>query len=210
MQIHMQPEFGFPENQAILTLMAEQPKTLCKSSEIEVVRALMEETRFELNKLEFEIDHAEEKIKDHFNEQKRIIQLKTEETMEEVSRIADKLINEMNAYEKYCLNEMEAKKDENRSYLEKVIKPELNEYRETVNSYLKLTQLDIEQVKKANEIVLKMKMNIQDEISNSFSSLITFNKKLIVFNPNKNSVNEILLGSIDYQSINQSNVSEFE
>jgi ABC-type antimicrobial peptide transport system ATPase subunit len=206
----MQPEFGFPENQAILTLMAEQPKTLCKSSEIEVVRALMEETRFELNKLEFEIDHAEEKIKDHFNEQKRIIQLKTEETMEEVSRIADKLINEMNAYEKYCLNEMEAKKDENRSYLEKVIKPELNEYRETVNSYLKLTQLDIEQVKKANEIVLKMKMNIQDEISNSFSSLITFNKKLIVFNPNKNSVNEILLGSIDYQSINQSNVSEFE
>jgi hypothetical protein len=210
MQIHMQPEFGFPENQAILTLMAEQPKTLCKSSEIEVVRALMEETRFELNKLEFEIDHAEEKIKDHFNEQKRIIQLKTEETMEEVSRIADKLINEMNAYEKYCLNEMEAKKDENRSYLEKVIKPELNEYRETVNSYLKLTQLDIEQVKKANEIVLKMKMNIQDEISNSFSSLMTFNKKLIVFNPNKNSVNEILLGSIDYQSINQSNVSEFE
>ncbi len=206
----MQPEFGFPENQAILTLMAEQPKTLCKSSEIEVVRALMEETRFELNKLEFEIDHAEEKIKDHFNEQKRIIQLKTEETMEEVSRIADKLINEMNAYEKYCLNEMEAKKDENRSYLEKVIKPELNEYRETVNSYLKLTQLDIEQVKKANEIVLKMKMNIQDEISNSFSSLMTFNKKLIVFNPNKNSVNEILLGSIDYQSINQSNVSEFE
>ncbi len=205
----MQPEFGFPENQAILTLMAEQPKTLCKSSEIEVVRALMEETRFELNKLEFEIDHAEEKIKDHFNEQKRIIQLKTEETMEEVSRIADKLINEMNAYEKYCLNEMEAKKDENRSYLEKVIKPELNEYRETVNSYLKLTQLDIEQVKKANEIVLKMKMNIQDEISNSFSSLMTFNKKLIVFNPNKNSVNEILLGSIDYQQ-SQSNVSEFE
>ena len=60
MQIHEQSEFGFPENQAILTLMTEQPKTFCKSSEIEAMRAVLEETRIQLNKIEFEIEHAEE------------------------------------------------------------------------------------------------------------------------------------------------------
>lgn len=203
MQTHMQPEFGFPENQAILSLMTEQPKTLYKSNEIEAMRSLLGETRIQLEKLEFDIEHADEKIKDHFIEQRRLIQLRAEETIDEVNQIAGELINEMNAYEKDCLNELEAKMEQNKSYLDQIVRPEVSHYHNEVNIYLESSQLSMEQVKKANEIVNKMKTNIQAECSNS---CLWFDKRLIVFNPEKSHINESILGHIDFEN-SQPNVS---
>jgi septal ring factor EnvC (AmiA/AmiB activator) len=83
-QVHQVPAFGFPEKQSILSLMTKKPKEVVKSVEAKKVIETFQKMHDQLNKLENDMNHAEERIKDLFREQRRLVQLETENSVSNI------------------------------------------------------------------------------------------------------------------------------
>jgi hypothetical protein len=174
--------------------MHEQPKEVCKSKEIEDLKSNLEELNKELTRFEFHIRNPEDNIKNHFTEQKRLVQLKTEETILEIQNLNEKLIQTLENNEKDCLESLKHVDSQTLNNYEKIIKPEIIKNQEKVNSLLNKGLLNESEVKLGKELVAKTKESIETE-SIKLNKL-RYGDKFIEFKANDKKLNQFFLGEL--------------
>ena len=107
------------------------------------------------------MNHAEKRIKNEFNEQRRLVQLETEQSISHIQKENERLVQVLNESEKRCLFQLEQNQAKNKLHFEPINKQGIIEYQRQVNGFLKKREYTIDDTKAAEEIAKKLTANIK-------------------------------------------------
>jgi len=194
---------GFPDNQIVLSLLKEQPKEVCKYKEIEELKVNLKKDQERFDMLESKIDHSDYKVTNHFNEQRNLVNLKTEESIKEVRNASSSLIKTIDECEKDCLFKLRTLSVRSEMKFESVIRPEFIRNHNEANSYLQKGILNENDIDEANKIVARSKKFLELESENL--DRLLFGKKMLEFTASKTHLNETIIGVLNAKELNEQN-----
>jgi hypothetical protein len=195
---HQIPKEGFGINELALHLLTSKAKEMWRGKRYEQLKINLQKLEALKRELKFNFENGSDKIKEHCNEQRRLVQLATENTMEELNKINEELITEIDNFEIECIKCYSAIDVSFKEKLNRLIdetKSFLNEKQE----YLKQIQLDEDELKTFNNLSANLQIDLNKELKDLKSKI--FGHKLIRFNSNSNKINSSILGFIDYEII---------
>lgn len=100
---HSLPKNGFPKNDLLIELLRKEPAELYRGAKYEELKSSLKSIQKIFNKIQFNYNNGDDLIKEHCLEQRRLIQLATEEKKLELDKCHDRLINRMDIYERDCI-----------------------------------------------------------------------------------------------------------
>ena len=194
---HDIPRTGFPVNKIVIDLIKEKPKQVYRGELAEKLRTNLSQVNVKMMSLTQEIDHAVDKIKEHFRNLRYEVQLSKETIIEEINKIGDAFFNTIENTEKRCIKNLEL----NEAYklkqeeLNKMI-DEINDDCREKNNYLNQTYISEETISKylsqTSEYIKKL-----DKGLNEINSL-RYDGKLMKFKVTNKQVDEKVLGEFAY------------
>ena len=195
---HQIPKEGFGINDLALHLLTSKAKEMWRGKRYEQLKINLQKIEALTRELKFDFNDGSDKIKEHCNEQRRLVQLATENAMQELNKINEELITEIDNFEIECMKYYSVIDNSFKEKLNRLIdeaKSFLNEKQE----YLKQIQLDEDELESFN----KLSENLQIDLNNELKDLKRkiFGYKLIKFNSNSNKINSRILGFIDYEKL---------
>ena len=196
------PENGFLKNDLAVQLLSEQPKEIYRGEACEKLKTNISNLDEQINKIKFEANNGEYIIKEHFVEQRRLIQLATEKKIQEIYSSSDKLIQKVNEHEKDCLRNF-AFLSQNNSLLNQHVAELTNKAKLTLDyhkDYLKRVKLNDNEMAESNERLNDLRRVIEKEKIHLKKTI--FNNKLMEFvGNNVNQDTEALLGYLKLNTI---------
>jgi hypothetical protein len=118
------PSNGFIVNRAVVRLIAKQPKEISRGQEAEKLKENIREVENLNNKLVFEMGNGEYLITEDCKELRRQVQLAKEIKMQQLEKLSDSMLDEIDDFEKVKLNEhFKKNKDE---FLNRLKEEDLN------------------------------------------------------------------------------------
>ena len=144
-------------------------------------------------------------IREYCNEHIRLIQLSTENKIEQINKLSDELIAFVREYERTCI---ESYSNKNKSVIKEDINKIINEANIFLNekqAYLQQLITDDDEIKVFNKASEDLQINLNKK-SEKLKSLI-FNEKLIKFVSNTKEINKYALGNFDYERLREPSVS---
>jgi hypothetical protein len=195
---HQIPKEGFGINELALHLLTSKAKEMWRGKRYEQLKINLQKIEALTRELKFNFENGSDKIKEHCNEQRRLVQLATENTMEELNKINEELITEIYNFEIECIKCYSAIDVSFKEKLNRLIdeaKSFLNEKQE----YLKQIELDEDELKTFNNLSANLQIDLNKELKDLKSKI--FGHKLIRFNSNSNKINSSILGFIDYEKL---------
>jgi hypothetical protein len=100
---HCVPKNGFPINKPIKKLMSEKPNEIYRGKDAEIFKSNLNSVQFQINELESSILKGMDKIKEYCGQLKKQVQDATNEKYEELNQISINLMNQIDNYEKECI-----------------------------------------------------------------------------------------------------------
>jgi hypothetical protein len=193
---HLIPETGFILNKTLSEFTKIQPKDVFRSKECEKFKQNLNKIECLASQLAFDFENGVDKIKDHCTEQRRLVQLSTEKRIEEINKINQFLIEQIDLYETEWIQNYSNKKRE----LQVNINETCDEAKRFLNekkNYLKDYQIKDEEIKEFDEAceILKTELNQELKLINRE----IFNDKLIKFDSCIASLNEKIIGNLQYE-----------
>lgn len=195
------PEKGLPVNKLAAKLIAEQPKEVYRSQKCEELKQCLTDLKHLNAKLSFEINNNyEDTVKDHCNEQKRLIQLSYEEKCQEMKTLYEQLVQRVDDYEMKCNQNLKAfhAQQQTRDLVNQV-----NSFVDDNTVYLNRTRIDEKDVCDSIKKIKELKANIEKE--RLAIKTTVFSEKLMKFEAEKSQMNEAIIGCIQLESIDQTN-----
>lgn len=194
---HLIGDKRFPVNEIAANLIAAQPKEIYRGKETETLKKNLLNLEKLINELTFDTDNGSDKIKQHCNELKRLVQLATENKIADLSDVNYALVKKIDEYEKECCEKYLNNKDKMPQ-----IKDFLNDTRKFIREkrdYLEQFQIDDDEVVRASEKAIKVKASLEELVLNVKSAL--FDNKLMEFDLNKEKLDENILGQFHFNRL---------
>lgn len=195
---HYIPEQGFTINELAFNLMLLQPKEIYRSEQCETLKSNLRLLNDLVDELNFDINNGIDKIKYHCNELRRLVQLATEERIQQIQNFNETFLKQINSYEKERIDDYSTN-DRFKQELIDVIN-ETNVFLDEKKNYLSQCQISEEEIQTSNEKALALKSNIDNELRKT--RIRIFNDILMEFEKNDTKLDEKLLGSINLKGIN--------
>jgi hypothetical protein len=107
---HFVPKNGFPIDKTKYALITAEPIEVSRGENYERLQDNLDQVKSKAKLLWSECENGVEIIKEHYNEQIRLIQLSTESKIEQMNKLSDELIAFIREYEKEYLNKHESTK----------------------------------------------------------------------------------------------------
>lgn len=192
------PNRGFPINELAARLVCEQPKEIYRGEECEKLKlnlANLEQLKY---KLSFEIQNSEDLIKEHCIELKRLIQLAAEQRIDEIHTHNEYLIQQVNEYEKVCMQNRDSLSDDLKQQASDTI-AEIDKFLNDQRDYLKRFQINDKETIVSNDKMTRLRSDLERERINVKKTL--FNGKIMMFESNKFTLDETILGHVKYEKI---------
>lgn len=177
--------------------MLEQPNEVYRGKESEQLKSNLNKLESLLNELSFDMEHGEDKIKDHCIELRIQVQLAAEQKIQEINEFNDAFIKQIDLYEKECTEKLTLDK-ELKSSLDAAIN-EVKCFLAEKRSYLGRFQISEEEIAHSNEKSNEYKSNLDFQKMNIKS--LTFNNRLLEFEMNKNRLDEMSVGFLHFKPI---------
>jgi hypothetical protein len=195
---HQIPKEGFGINDLALHLLTSKAKEMWRGKRYEQLKINLQKIEALTRELKFDFNDGSDKIKEHCNEQRRLVQLATENAMQELNKINEELITEIDNFEIECMKYYSVIDNSFKEKLNRLIdeaKSFLNEKQE----YLKQIQLDEDELESFNKLSENLHIDLNNELKDLKRKI--FGYKLIKFNSNSNKINSRILGFIDYEKL---------
>lgn len=190
------PKKKFPVNELVARLALEQPKEVYRGEVCEEFKINLFNLESLASKLNCDMHHGEDTIKEHCFELRRIIQLATEKKIQEIITSSSLLINRVDDYEQDTI-------DKYRKNFE--FKKMLSDIIEKVNGFIKEQKSYLSQfVINENEIGLSnMKLDaLKQKLEENLNIKKTlFNNRLMSFAMNTSPIDESIIGNISFDRI---------
>lgn len=155
-------------------------------------------TKIDLN---FDLCTGTDKIKEHCNEQRRLVQLSTENKMQELNKINECLLAEIDEFEMKCNQSYSAKDDKEK--IDRILN-EANTFLNEKKEYLKQIQLNKEEIACFNKLAENLQLDLNKERKSLMRKI--FGKKLIKFDSNVNLIDSKTIGIIEYEKLDEPSV----
>lgn len=188
----------FPVNELAANLIAAQPKEVYRGKETENFKKNLLNLEQLTKELTFDMEHGEDKIKHHCNELKRLVQLATEQKVNEINQLNQVYIKQIDDYELDCIEKYSTRSGSKLEQMKEII-AETNLFLIEKQNYLEQFQISDCEIFSSNERSCKLKSNLEEQILNIKSVL--FDSNLMEFDINKSKVNEKLLGSFRFNKL---------
>jgi len=182
------PENGFIVNEIISELINIQPVDINRGNKVDRLVLNLKNIEFLLDTIKFDCENFEVNVVDYCNEQKRLIQLTTEENQLnlkneakqlELSNLNEKLINEVEVFEKNCKKNFEDKTE-----FMKKIKLFINKHMKFLDYwkvFLNEYHIYEDEIATLNSLTQNIKLELHQQIKTIKQE--TFGKKILQFNP---------------------------
>jgi len=198
---HYIPDNGFTLNEKIYDLIAAEPMEISRGENYDNLHLNLNKLESLFRMLKNGFENGIDKIKEYCFEQIRLIQLSTENRIEQINKINDELIETIREYERKCIQYFLDKNEQIKNSLDKLIGDAaifVRDKQEYLNQF-KIGELEI---KKFNRQSKELQKSLNKEHV-KLNSLI-FNDEKIDFWPNTNVITKSYLGDIRYEKLNLS------
>jgi hypothetical protein len=207
MKDHFIPEEGFPINKKIFELITVEPMEISRGENYEKLQESMNKLQSIIQLLWSDCENGTDIIRDYCNEQIRLIQISTENKIEQINKLSDELIEFVKEYERTCI---ESYSNKNKSKIEEDINTiiqEANTFISEKKAYLQQLITNDDEIKVFNKASedLKIALNKKEK---KLKSLI-FDEKLIKFLTNTKAINKYELGFFDYEHFREPSVCKY-
>jgi hypothetical protein len=194
---HFIPESGFVLNKRVNLLIQAEPMEISLGKEYDDLKLNLRKLEILTESFKFDNETLIGKIKEHCMEQIRLIQLSTENKIEQINKLNDELIQKVTDYETKCIESL-LKKNEPviKEQMTKLI-DESNLLLNEADVYLEQLKINDEEMKQFNKKSEEMQLKLNKE-SIKLNSLV-FDDKLIKFVSNNKEINKYELGYIDFE-----------
>ena len=201
---HFIPESGFVLNKRVNLLIQAEPMEISLGKEYDDLKLNLRKLEILTESFKFDNETLIGKIKEHCMEQIRLIQLSTENKIEQINKLNDELIQKVTDYETKCIESL-LKKNESviTEQMTKLI-DESNLLLKEAEVYLEQLKINDEEMKQFNKKSEEMQLKLNKK-SIKLNSLV-FDNKLIKFVSNNNEINKYELGHIDYEQLEEKTV----
>jgi hypothetical protein len=203
---HCIPDGGFTLNEKIYNLLTCEQMEISRGREYEQLQNNLGKIETFSSRLRFDSDYSKDVIREHCNEQIRLVQLSTENKIEQINKINEVLIKFFKNYEIKCSQSS----SKNSDFIKEITNKLFNNiecFLKDKKRYLKQYKTDDEETKMFNKISEELQKELQKE-NKKLTSFI-FGNELIKFKSNSNEINEHELGTIDYNNLNDPVVNNF-
>ncbi len=191
------PRDGFLVNNLAVKLILLEPIEVYRGDDCNSFKKNLIDLDASIRKLSFEITNGEYLIKEHCNEQRRLIQLATEQRIQNIYTASDILIQRVNDYEKECMHKYSSA-NELKQHLAETIKLAEQSY-EKEKAYLDNLCINEQEILAKNEQLKKLKESIENEKLNA--QKIIFTERIMEFEKRKNSGVDASLGRFKFKRI---------
>jgi len=196
--MHQFAKKGFPLCKPLYKILSKSSNAIYRGEQIEKLAANIKFIENELRKMEFDLNHGTDVIKDHCIELRRQVQLATELKIQELNQANKRLIKQIDDFETECINNYNKwNKTKHNRYNKR-----LNEYKiahEESSKYLQNVEINEKTVillnTKSNELKSKLAFDKQE-----IESFI-FNEKILRFKASTDS--DLTVGELRLISLNQ-------
>jgi hypothetical protein len=200
MEQHVVPDSEFPINEVAYNLMSEQPSEVYRSEIAANLKNNLNDIQNQLSLLSNDLNNGVDKIKDHCIELRREVQLKTEQKILEINQLNEALIQQIDEYEEECVFNFTSKRESKRAFDGIII--EINKFLNEKRDYLKGFQVTDLEIEKSNNVAQILKSKLENGLA--FAKSFIFNKKLMLFEANRDRVNKNLLGIFRFNQLGNS------
>lgn len=147
---HQIPKDGFLVNKHLVKILSLQPKEISRGDLIKKLKNELNTIEDKLKKLDFSIKNGVDVIKEHCIELRRLSQLATETTIQEITKLNDEIIKQINDYESERIKAFNSNADKISSETSKI------------NEHLKAYELDL---KRTKEYLTQTSINDQSTVT---------------------------------------------
>lgn len=191
------PSRSFLVNDLAARLVSLQPVDVCRDVESDSLKTNLLDLETSVKNLIFEINNGEHLIKEHCNEQRRLIQLSTEQRIQNIYTASDILIQRVNDYESECMHTYSTAKECKQRIVHSIKQSE--ELIEKQKAYLGQLCISEQEIKVKSAQLKEVKASVENEKLNAQKLLFT--DKIMEFEMRKNSTVETSLGRFRFQRI---------
>jgi flagellar biosynthesis chaperone FliJ len=104
---HDMPEEGFPISKKLEKLLETKPNEIYRSKAVEKLETQLRNIKSELNALKSTLDNGIEKIRERCSLLKHQIQIRAESLVDNINKLKDEMQQEIDKYEKKCIESFE-------------------------------------------------------------------------------------------------------
>ena len=203
MKDHCIPEEGFAINKKIYELLTAEPMEISRGKEYEKLQESLNKLQSIIQLLCSGCENGNDLITEYCNEQIRLIQLSTENKIEQINKLSDELIAFVREYEKNCIKSYSNKNKSVKEYLNQTIN-EANTFLNEKQAYLQQLKTDDDEIKVFNSTCEKLQIDLIKKLD-QLRSLI-FNNRRIKFISNTKEINKHKLGYFDFEQLKERHV----
>jgi hypothetical protein len=189
---HVVPEEGFLISKHLEKLLAKEPNEIYRGEMVEDFKKLLKSIQIEIKNLDDVMNDGIEKIKERCSLLKHQIQMKAESLVDQISKLSDKMQQEIDKYEVECIESFE-KSVETKERIKKKV-DEGKSFYERSNKYLAQFRINEQEVKRLMEMS-KQTLNYC-EMERDYLRDIMFTEKYFEFEENENPIISSSIGWI--------------
>ena len=193
------PKKKFPINELVAKLILEQPKDVYRGEVCEEFKINLFNLESLATKLNYDMNHGEDSIKEHCIELRRIIQLATEKKIQELIAKSELLIQRVDSYEQETV-EKYAKNNEFKKMLSSII-DEVNSFLKDQKRYLSQFVINENEIGFSNIKLEELRLKLEENLN---IKKTLFDNQLMCFYANKRQIDESMVGSISFERIDTS------
>jgi len=200
-ELHEMPKKGLPISETVLDLLSFKETHVSRGKAFDSLQDALKDLRNNKNLFKFGLYNRTDFIKEHFIDLRNEVQLATEELHEQIDDLNEKVIVEINDYEKQLIGL-------NKNHLESLkifeILKKVESFHLKVEEYLKQPKLNDDILIKLNKdaVILKEKSDL--EIENLKEIILS--GRFLKFKPNKEKLQKSFIGEMDENDIFNSSI----
>jgi hypothetical protein len=200
-ELHEMPKKGLPISETVLDLLSFKETQVSRGKAFDSLQDALKDLRNNKNLFKFGLYNRNDFIKEHFIDLRNEVQLATEELHEQIDDLNEKVIVEINDYEKQLIGL-------NKNHLESLkifeILKKVESFHLKVEEYLKQPKLNDDILTKLNcdAIILKAKSDM--EIKNLKEVILS--GRFLKFKPNKEKLQKSFIGEMHENNILNSSI----
>lgn len=187
---HYLPEKGFTINQVLFKLIKTRSFDLCTTNEYEQLRVSLNDIKTLTDQISFNCEHSIDKIKEHCIEQRRLVQLATEQEIKEINKINEEYIKKIDDFQTESIEKFESNLV--------ILNPKeiIDEAKQFLGE--SLSKNDLLEIQTSNTKSKSLKRKLENELTKSNGLL--FSNNLISFNLKKKREDETILGILHFKT----------
>lgn len=179
-EMHNIPPNGFSICEPLIKMLNRKPSKIYRGSQVEDLEKNLKRIENQLKKLEIDLNHGEDVIKDHCSELRRKVQLATDRKIEQINEYNKEMFEQIDEFRRDCLKTFNSVNKQEFAFRLKDMKEFCSNWR----NYLASSKIDDLEVEAANEKSKEFISRLVIEDQNL--QCLLFNDHCLDYRKNKN------------------------